>query len=143
MSQLTIPIPFDWTSIACGTQYAPAAYSFVQDGLRYTTDLFSAREFDRFDQFELDELEQHVTGQQLCMGLRDFAIERFGLLAPVVLRHWGVSRTEDFGNIVFHLVDHELLRISSQDSEDDFRAVFDFEEAFHQRELADCIGSNL
>ena len=143
MSQLTIPIPFDWTSIACGTQYAPAAYSFVQDGLRYTTDLFSAREFDRFDQFELDELEQHVTGQQLCMGLRDFAIERFGLLAPVVLRYWGVSRTEDFGNIVFHLVDHELLRISSQDSEDDFRAVFNFEEAFHQRELADCIGSNL
>ena len=140
MSQFSIPIPTDWTSISCGTQYAPAAFAFVQDGLGYTSNLFSAR---YLDQYELDELEQHVTGQQLCMGLRDFAIERFGLLAPVVLRHWGVSRTEDFGNIVFHMVDQEILRTNSQDSEEDFRAVFNFEEAFHHLELAECIGSNL
>ena len=140
MSQFTIPIPFDWTSVSSGTQYAPAAFAFVQEGLGYTSNLFSVRQLEKF---ELDELERHVTGQQLCMGLRDFAIERFGLLAPVVLRHWGVCRTEDFGNIVFHMVDQEILRTSAQDSEEDFRAVFNFEEAFHQRELAECIGSNL
>jgi uncharacterized repeat protein (TIGR04138 family) len=140
MTQFSISNPFDWTNVASGTKYAPAAFAFVQKGLGYTSNLFSSR---HLDQYELDELERHVTGQQLCMGLRDFAIERFGLLAPVVLHHWGVCRTEDFGNIVFHMVDQEILRTSVQDSEEDFRAVFNFEEAFHQRELAECIGSNL
>ena len=140
MSQITVPIPFDWTHIASGTPYAPAAFAFVQEGLGYTSDLFTSRDKDAY---ELGELERHVTGQQLCMGLRDFAIERFGMLAPVVLRHWGVQRTEDFGNLVFRMVDLELLRMSSRDSEEDFRAVFDFDEAFHIRDLVQTIGSNM
>lgn len=140
MSQVTIPIPFDWTQIATGTPYSPAAFAFVQHGLGYTSELFAMR---TTNQFELDEFEQHVSGQQLCMGLRDFAIDRFGLLAPVVLRYWGIHRTEDFGAIVFRMVELELLRTSPQDSTDDFRSVFQFDDAFHHGELADCIGSNL
>ena len=139
MSQVSIPIPFDWSQIANGTKYAPAAFSFVQNGLGYTSEMFS----NSSHQFELDELDHHVSGQQLCMGLRDYAIELFGLLAPVVLRHWGIHRTDDFGAIVFRMVALELLRTSPQDSEDDFHSVFQFDEAFHHGELADCIGSNL
>ena len=140
MSQVTIPIPFNWTQIATGTPYSPAAFAFVQHGLGYTSELFAMR---TTSQFELDEFEQHVSGQQLCMGLRDFAIDRFGLLAPVVLCQWGIHRTEDFGAIVFRMVELELLRTSPQDSTDDFRSVFQFDDAFHHGELADCIGSNL
>jgi uncharacterized repeat protein (TIGR04138 family) len=140
MSQVTIPIPFNWTQIATGTPYSPAAFAFVQHGLGYTSELFAMR---TTNQFELDEFEQHVSGQQLCMGLRDFAIDRFGLLAPVVLRQWGIHRTEDFGAIVFRMVELELLRTSPQDSTDDFRSVFQFDDAFHHGELVDCIGSNL
>ena len=140
MSQVTIPIPFDWPQIACGTPYSPAAFAFVQSGLGYTNELFNLRTTHAF---ELDEFEQHVNGQQLCMGLRDFAIHRFGLLAPVVLRHWGIQRTEDFGAIVFRMVSLELLRTSPQDSEEDFRSVFQFDEAFHHSELTERIGSNL
>ena len=140
MSQVTISIPFDWSQIATGTPYSPAAFAFVQHGLAYTSELFAVR---TTNQFELDEFEQHVSGQQLCMGLRDFAIDRFGLLAPVVLRHWGIHRTEDFGAIVFRMVELELLRTSPQDSTDDYRSVFQFDDAFHHGELADCIGSNL
>jgi uncharacterized repeat protein (TIGR04138 family) len=140
MSQVTIPIPFNWTQIATGTPYSPAAFAFVQHGLGYTSELFAMR---TTNQFELDEFEQHVSGQQLCMGLRDFAIDRFGLLAPVVLRQGGIHRTEDFGAIVFRMVELELLRTSPQDSTDDFRSVFQFDDAFHHGELADCIGSNL
>jgi len=140
MSQLTIPIPFDWSTIARGTPYAPGAFAFMQEGLGYTSELFESSDLN---QYSLDELDRHVTGQQLCMGLRDFAIQQFGLLAPVVLRHWGVRRTEDFGAIVFRMVELELLHTSPQDSEDDFRAIFQFDEAFHLQELEDCIGSNL
>ena len=138
MSQISIPIPFDWTAIASGTPYAPAAFSFVQEGLGYTTSLFSTV---GQEQYSLDEFDHHVTGQQLCMGLRDYAIEQYGMLANVVLQHWGVKRTEDFGSIVFRMVELELLRTSPQDSEEDFRCVFQFDEAFHERELVDCIGS--
>jgi|TARA_B100001964_G_C14086891_1_gene532961 uncharacterized repeat protein (TIGR04138 family) len=140
MSQVTIPIPFNWTQIASGTPYSPGAFAFVQNGLGYTTEFFARQ---TSSQYELDEFERHVSGQQLCMGLREFAIVRFGLLAPVVLRHWGIRRTEDFGAIVFRMVELELLRTSPQDSEDDFRTVFQFDEVFHHGELADCIGSNL
>lgn len=140
MSQITIPIPFDWPQIATGTPYAPAAFAFVQNGLGYTNELVASKVAN---EYELDEFERHVNGQQLCMGLRDFAIHCFGLLAPVVLRHWGIHRTEDFGAIVFKMVSLELLRTSPQDCEDDFRSVFQFDDAFHHSELADRIGSNL
>ena len=56
--------------------------------------------------------------------------------------HWGIQRTEDFGAIVFRMVELGLLRTSPQDTEEDFRAIFQFDEAFHSRELMDCIGSN-
>jgi uncharacterized repeat protein (TIGR04138 family) len=140
MSQVSISIPINWTQIASGTPYSPAAFAFVQHGLGYTSELFAMR---TTNQFELDEFEQHVSGQQLCMGLRDFAIDQFGLLALVVLRHWGIHRTEDFGAIVFRMVELDLLRTCPQDSTDDFRSVFQFDDAFHHGELTDCIGSNL
>ncbi|MBC8310184.1 MAG: hypothetical protein H8E83_06700 [Planctomycetes bacterium] len=134
-----LTIPIDWTTIARGTPYSPAAFAFVQGGLGYTAELFANRDMDCY---ELEEFDPHVTGQQLCMGLRDFAIDRFGLLAQVVLKSWGVRRTEDFGVIVFRMAELELLRTSPQDSEEDFRAIFQFDEVFHERDLVDCIGSN-
>jgi uncharacterized repeat protein (TIGR04138 family) len=143
MSQISIPIPLDFNQIAIGTTYSPQAFAFVQDGLGYTTEMFMAEEANTFAHEGLGELDHHVSGQQLCMGLRDFAIARFGLLAPVVLNHWGVTRTEDFGAIVYKMAELELLRTSPHDSEADFRCVFQFDEAFHHGELAGCIGSNL
>ena len=65
------------------------AFAFVQDGLGYTSGIFA--ETRGFDEYGMDELDRHVTGQQLCMGLRDYAIDQFGLLAPVVLRALGNS----------------------------------------------------
>ena len=137
MSQ--VMIPFDWSQVATGTTYSPEAFAFVQEGLSYTSEFFKGAP----NAFELEEFDRHVTGQQLCMGLRDYAIEQFGFLAHLVLRHWGIDKTDDFGTIVFHMVELELLRTSPQDCEDDFRGVFNFDEAFHQNELSCTIGSNL
>jgi uncharacterized repeat protein (TIGR04138 family) len=64
------------------------------------------------------------------MGMRDLAIERYGLLAPTVLSRWGIKRTEDFGVIVYAMIDRKELRSSPQDSFSDFQGVFDFDEAF-------------
>ncbi len=75
-------------------------------------------------------VRRHVTGQELAWACRDLAREQFGLLAPHVLEHWGVTRTEDFGRIVFTLVEVGLLVTQPGDREQDFADVFDFGEAF-------------
>ena len=47
-----------------------------------------------------------------------------------MLAHWGITRTEDFGRIVFTLVEVGLLVTQPGDHEADFEGVYDFAEAF-------------
>lgn len=74
---------------------------------------------------------RHVTGAQLCEALRNLAVDRWGPLAIDVLRRWGIRRTRDFGEIVFTLVDHQLLGRQPSDQIEDFDDVFAFDEAFN------------
>jgi len=97
-------------------RFAVEAYVFVLGGL----------------QRRLAELDcpRHISGVELAGAVRDLAIERFGLLARVVLEHWGVHSTEDIGEIVFLLVDHGVLTKEETDRREDFADVFSFEEVF-------------
>lgn len=108
--------------------YPPQAFQFVQEGLQHTVETH----FDDPDMGDEDdeEFSRHVSGQQLCMGLRDHAIRQYGLLAPHVLASWNITKTQDFGNIVFALVDAGLMRKTEDDRLSDFIDVYDFEEAF-------------
>ena len=72
----------------------------------------------------------HVTGQELTESARLLAISEYGPMAKSVLNHWGVTRTEDFGKLVFLLVKHGLLSKTDDDKIEDFRNGFDFEVAF-------------
>lgn len=105
-----------------GRPYPPAAYAFVQAGLRHTADRLT-EEDDRDD-------SRHVSGQELCLGLREYALQEFGHLARTVLESWKIRRTDDFGRIVFDLVEVGLLRKTDEDSLADFESVFDFDDAF-------------
>ncbi len=82
-----------------------------------------------FSQARLTE-RRHITGRELAEACRDLALQRYGLLARMVLEHWGVTSTADFGNIVFTLVDLGLLLSQATDTADDFEGVFDFKDAF-------------
>jgi len=75
-------------------------------------------------------LNRHVTGGEMCWGLREFALHRWGKLARRVLDSWNVRCTLDFGRIVFSMIEHEFMQKQPSDSIDDFNDVFDFEEAF-------------
>jgi uncharacterized repeat protein (TIGR04138 family) len=75
-------------------------------------------------------LNRHVTGQQLCVVIRDVALERWGLMAGGVLARWNIRRTEDIGAIIFALVEKDLLQKEPTDTIEDFEGVFDFDEAF-------------
>ena len=76
------------------------------------------------------EVRRHVSGAELAWACRDFAVRQFGLMAESVLAHWGLTRTDDFGRIVFTLVEVGLLVTQPGDREADFAAVYDFHEAF-------------
>ena len=73
-----------------------------------------------------EQLNRNVSGQDLCWCLRDFAWQRWGLLAKLVLERWGIERTADFGRIVFDLVEHDFMQQESHDSMDDFNSVYEF-----------------
>lgn len=122
----------DWQSIReHADRFPPAAFAFVHDGLGHTVEMVHGRlEQDNTELTPAGESARHVSGQQLCMGLRDLAIQRWGVLAPTVLRRWSIHKTLDFGMIVYALIDRKILRGSDDDSLDDFECVFDFDEAF-------------
>jgi len=75
---------------------------------------------------------RHITGSELAEGARVLALRQFGPLARTVLEHWGIHSTEDMGEIVFALVEAGILIKEEEDRAEDFRGIFDFEEAFER-----------
>ena len=74
----------------------------------------------------------HVSGQELLKGIREYALQQFGPMTLTVLDEWGVKSCEDFGEIVFNMVETKLLAKTEQDSREDFRNGYDFHEAFRK-----------
>ena len=112
---------------ARGGAYHERAYLFVLAAIEYMQSRL--------------EVRRHVSGGELAWACRDFARAQFGLLAPSVLGHWGVTRTDDFGRIVFTLVEVGLLVTQPGDREADFEAVYDFSDAFGTYEWGGIPGS--
>jgi len=79
-----------------------------------------------------EKLNRHISGRELCWGLRDYALARWGMLARTVLESWNIRTTIDFGRIVFGFIDFELMQKQTGDALEDFSDVFDFTEAFEE-----------
>lgn len=105
-------------------RYKPDAYEFVLQGLNFTQNKLKK--------------QAHVTGKELALGLRDYAIEEYGALAQRVLSHWGINQTQDFGEIVFSMIEKKLLSKSDEDYLADFNSVYDFNQTF-ANVLADTV----
>ncbi len=124
----------NWKKILAAGPYPIEAFAFVQEGLQHSVQLVHD------DPDALSDEQQHITGQQLCLGLRETAIDKYGLLAPLVLEHWNIRRTNDFGRIVFAMIQAGLMSRTSDDTLDDFRSVYDFKEAFSREALLEHMG---
>jgi len=96
-----------------GDRYDERAYLFILASIEYLQSRLPER--------------RHVTGAELAIACRDFALEQYGLLARTVLQHWGINGTEDFGRIVYSLVDVGLLVTQPGDRLEDFHDVYAFE----------------
>ena len=99
-------------------RYAPEAFEFVQEGLNFTLKRLSE--------------PRHVSGAELSEGIRDLAVQRYGMLARTVLASWKITSTSDFGQIVFVMVNAGVMSKCEQDRLEDFENVYDFAQAFER-----------
>jgi len=134
--------PPDLSQIAKQTPYPVSAFLFIQRGLDHTVRSIHG-ELDEETEALLADGEdlpsRHVSGTELCEGLREFAIDQYGLLARDVLRRWSIRSCEDFGKIVFAMVEGGLMHKTDDDRVEDFEGIFDFESAFRcELEIAEA-----
>ena len=107
-------------------RYPPEAFEFLHDGLTR-----AVKDTHGEQAGEADPGQRHVSGRELSLALRDLALERWGLLAKAVLERWNIHATIDFGNMVYLLIRHRFMRKTEEDSIEDFRDIYDFDEAFN------------
>ncbi len=104
-------------------RYHRDGYLFVREALDHTQKTVAKDPRGRI---------RHVTGQELLGGIREFALQQFGPMAKTVLEEWGIHGSQDFGEIVFNMVEVGWLAKTDKDSRADFVQGYDFDEAFRK-----------
>lgn len=109
-------------------RFAREAYHFVREALDHTQR--KVHKDTRSRRLE----NRHVSGQQLLEGIREHALAEFGPMALYVFGEWGIRRCEDFGDMVFNLVEHGngMFGKTDTDSREDFKDGYDFAEVFRR-----------
>lgn len=97
-------------------RYKADAYEFVMQALWFTQKKLKRN--------------GHISGKELLGGIKEFALDQYGPMAKTLIRHWGINTTEDFGEIVFNMVNSGLMRKNENDSCDEFKNGYDFDKVF-------------
>ncbi len=113
-------------------KYHPNAYQFIFAALRFTQ-----QQLGRNADSE-SATDAHISGPELLEGIRQFALQEFGRMAQTVFRGWGIEQTEDFGRVVFELVERGEMRKTDNDQLSDFVDVFEFTKALDESYKIDC-----
>ena len=121
-------------------RYQVDAYAFVFEALNYAQQELNMGKERPSEPVELEEEDEpaqagpqkHVSGQELCEAIREYALLQYGYLAKTVLNSWGIKTTGDFGEIVFNLIEIGRMRKTDDDRREDFDEIYDFEVAFHE-----------
>jgi uncharacterized repeat protein (TIGR04138 family) len=102
-------------------RYQRDAYIFLRDALDYTT---------KQQKKARGTTVRHVAGPELLEGVRQYALKEFGPLVITVFESWGIKCCEDIGHMVFNLIEAGVFGKTEEDSMEDFKAVYDFQDAF-------------
>lgn len=109
--------------LATDNRFHHDAYRFMREALDFTQKLVGRENLGKV---------RHVTGQELLDGLRQYALQQFGPMAATVFEEWGIRNCQNFGEIVFNMVEIGLLARTEKDTRDDFQNGYDFTEAFRK-----------
>jgi uncharacterized repeat protein (TIGR04138 family) len=103
------------------SRFGKGAYYFVRKALDFTVKELAE---------DKERTSHHVSGQELLEGIRRYALDQYGPLTLTVFKDWNIKRCQDFGDIVFNLVDYGVLGKTDTDRREDFREGYDFKSAF-------------
>ncbi len=101
-------------------RYPVEAYEFVNDAVVYTVEKLSKKNSSG---------RNHITGQELLDGVKELGIKLYGPMASQVFQEWSIKDGMSVGNIVYNMVNCQLLRTSDSDSISDFNIPLDFQKA--------------
>ncbi len=107
-------------------RYRREAFAFTFEAFNFT-----------MEQRRVEGFQGHIDGRELCEGIREYAEKCFGFLTKTVFSQWGITRTDDFGEIVFSMIRKGLMKKQESDLIDDFRDAYKFDEVFEQSFISD------
>jgi len=99
-------------------RYPVEAYEFVNDAVLYTAEKLSKKNSSG---------RNHITGEELLNGVKELSIKLYGPMATQIFQEWGIKDGMSVGNIVYNMVNCQLLRTSESDSINDFNIPIDFQ----------------
>ena len=108
--------------VAADPRFSADAYFFVQEALQFTQRALGRHKCD----------QKHVGCKELLDGIRNYALKTYGPMAMTVLAEWGVHSCEDFGEIVFNMIEQSLATKTETDNRNEFKDGYDFGEAFRK-----------
>ncbi len=94
--------------VAKDSRYNARAYALLMDVVRRLRE----GDFDLLDEF------------------RETVLDQYGPLSYTVLTEWGVSCTEDVGEMMFNLAESKRVEREEGDTSESFAGRFDFKEEF-------------
>ena len=95
------------------SRYNARAYAFLMDCVHY-----------------LGKEGGHMSSADVMDEFKERALDQYGPMAYTVLSEWGLSSTEDIGEMMFNLVEFRRVRKEDDDRQEDFRGGYDFKETF-------------
>src|SRR5260370_22339255 len=102
-------------------RYHRDGYIFLRDALDFTT---------KQQKKIKGATVRHVAGPELLDGVRQYALKEFGPMVITVFDSWGIHSCEDIGHMVFNLIGAGIFGKTEEDSMEDFKNVYDFQDVF-------------
>ena len=111
-------------------RYPPEAYTFMRKAVDYTSKKKIREKHDK---------DAHISTNELVDGIKSFALTEYGPMTRFVLSKLGIHSTEDFGNIIFNLIEFKIFGSNENDDQDDFKDAYSFDDAFDKPFYVDSI----
>ena len=119
-----------WDIFRHDPRYPVEAYQFVLDGLNFTQEKLGRVPTPAAH--SPGKNENHISGSELVEGVCELARREFGFLAKVVFHQWGIRQSDDIGEIVFNMIESELLSKTESDSRADFHNLCNIDRALSE-----------
>ena len=100
--------------VAKDSRYNARAYALLMDVVHYLS----------------GEDGKHCSGEDILDEFKERALDQYGPLTYTVLTEWGVTCTEDIGEMMFNLVEGRRVGRDENDTAESFAGGYDFKETF-------------